>query len=510
MSDRVFQPESGVADYFLGEWQLSLRSNSLQRAGTRIELENRLALLLVFLIENKGEVLSKERILKTVWPGKVVNEDSLAVAISHLRKALGDNPRAPNYIKTIPGVGYQLIADAGVVNNVISSPSPESRTSVHTQIQKVPYGSEGKWFVLSSAKLALVGLSFVTAVFIAIYFWFANQSDVPPLNEKPIARASEQATALSPAGAAIWDSIPRPLTGAEPDLKAAIGKLRELLQMHPGFAPAYAVMADAKMKLLQDDLFAKNHCAEVIGLLDKSLALDATQAPVLVSRGNLMFWCRGDYAAAEESYRRAALLDPANDSAPLQYAQLLLARGAFAESLAQVEASRRINPLNYSVPTVVWIYQMQARDDLALEELSRIDTSEPGDRYFHISAQRVYARLGRELEAMTHWEWLMRDAGYSEPDITAAYAAFSAGGLGAVNRWLLARKDAVDLGQYTPPLSWARYAIMAGDIEAALDYLEQAAQRRQSPLWWGNVDPAYDPVREHPRFRRVMENFALR
>jgi hypothetical protein len=148
---------------------------------------------------------------------------------------------------------------------------------------------------------------------------------------------------------------------------------------------------------------------------------------------------------------------------------------------------------------------MQGRDDLALKELERIDSVEPGDRAFHISAQRVYARLGREQESFDSWLWLMRDSGYSEGDIRAAQDAFDAGGLVAVNQWLLARKDQVDLGQYEPPLSWARYAIAAGDLTQAMIYLERAFAARQLPLLWGNVDPAYDRVRNDPLFQAGME-----
>src|SRR5690606_6521122 len=154
------------------------------------------------------------------------------------------------------------------------------------------------------------------------------------------------------------------------------------------------------------------------------------------------------------------------------------------QSLANVDKSRQLNPLTYSIPTVVWIYQMQGRDDLALKELERIESVEPGDRSFHISAQRVYARLGRERESFDSWLWLMRDSGYSEADIQAVQNMFNANGLVAVNQWLLARKDQIDLGQYQPPLSWARYAIAAGDLKQAMVYLEQAFAARQLPLLW--------------------------
>lgn len=493
MSERVFQPESKTTDYFLGEWQLCVRSNALIRGHNRIDLENRLVLLLVFFIENKGAVLDKERILKTIWPGKVVNEDSLAVAISHLRKALGDNSRAPRYIKTIPGVGYQLIADAGV----ITTEEKESHNSLNASENALPPsfsspGSIGRW--------ALVCIGLVLAI--AIYGW--NQHKNFPLAVATELSSPALAVDSLDASRAQWNDVRKKLAGSSADLKAAIKTSRDLLQQAPDFASAYAVIAEAKIKLLQEDLFLNDNCAEPLGLLQKSLELDAQQSRALVLRGNLLFWCKRDYAAAERDYHQAIALNPQDDIAPMQYAQLLLAQGKFTESLEQVEVSRRLNPLNYSAPTVVWIYQMQSRDDLALQELNRIDASDPGDRYFHISAQRVFARLGREQDSMRHWVWLMRDAQYTYAEIEAAQATFNADGLPAVSKWLLDRKDQTDLGQYTPPLSWARYAIAAGELEVALDFLEQAFERRQSPLLWAAVDPAYEPLRNHPRFQNLL------
>jgi DNA-binding winged helix-turn-helix (wHTH) protein len=90
---------------------LNTHTNSLSNKGVIIELENRLVSLLIYFINHQNDVLHKEHLLKTIWHGKVVNDDSLAVAVSYLRKALGDNSRAPQFIKTIPGVGYQFIAE---------------------------------------------------------------------------------------------------------------------------------------------------------------------------------------------------------------------------------------------------------------------------------------------------------------------------------------------------------------------------------------------------------------
>jgi DNA-binding winged helix-turn-helix (wHTH) protein/tetratricopeptide (TPR) repeat protein len=492
MSERVYQPRSGASEFFLGEWHLCVHTNSLQRGDTRVELENRLVMLLLFFIDHQGEVLDKERIIKTIWPGKVVNDDSLAVAISHLRKALGDNSRAPAYIKTIPGVGYQLIANAKPF-------SVDKIEALHTISSAPAVAKKSRHF----EQFVWLFLFFMAA---AVIVWFVQKSlqqvaNVPAID--PITKQS--ASPLDEIALGNFVQAQTQIAGWEPEqYKQAIQTLRDILLQHPGFAPAYASMAEGKIKLLQDQLAINENCAEVLGLLDKAIALDQQQASAWLLRGNTLFWCKRDYAEAEHSYQQAIQLNANNDQAPMQYAQLLLAQGRFAASLQQVDRARQLNPLNYSVPTVVWIYQMQKRDDLALQELQRITTTEPDNRYTHISAQRVYERLGRSQESFDHLLWLMRAAGYSADDLQQAQTAFARAGLPGVNSWLLARKDGVDLGQYTPPLSWARYALAAGELAVAMDYIEQAFAARQSPLLWASVDPAYDPLRSDPRFQMLI------
>lgn len=487
MSERVYKPKTNAQAYQLNDWRLCVRTNSLQRDDVKLELENRLVLLLVFLIDSAGDVLSKDQILKTIWPGKVVNDDSLTVAISHLRKALGDNPRAPSYIKTIPGVGYQYIG-----NTLPLMPADEN--------QVLP-GLDDATFITRPVSVllqkniiprVLLVLVILTAAVLMSIFFITSQKDIHiPDPQSDYMRALEHAQ--------------QQLLGEHSDeMFTAIQEFKNILRYHPRSAAAYAGIAQAKIKLLQEKLAIKENCAEVIALLDKVIQLDAQLAAAYVDRGNSLFWCKRDYAAAEQDYQQAMSLQPGDDNAPMQYSQLLLAQGRFEDSMQYVERVRQLNPLHYSVPTVVWIYQMQRRDDLALKELERINSTEPDNRFLHISAQRVYANLGREHESFKHWLWLIRDSGLGSDDLEQVSESFDLAGLAGVNRWLLMRKETADLGQYTPPLSWARYALAVGEQALALDYLEQAFAARQSPLLWADVDPAYDPVRNHPRFRAIV------
>ncbi len=452
----------------LGEWTLCTRSNRLIRGNEVIDLEHRLVVLLQFFIAHPDQLLSKESLLANIWSGRVVNDDSLAVAVSHLRKALGDDARAPRFIKTIPGRGYVWIGGAAAAGN-----------------QQAASTAWPRWIYVVPVLLGVAGL----------VIWYALS---PPREQAPL-----------PVSGEVLAQAEARLTNTDPEQwRLAIRELRHWLVQHPDTAEAYGLIVRAKLRLLEGQGLDSS-CDELLGLIERSLQLQPDQPLVLMEQGNLLFWCRHGQEGAEASYRRAMSLAPEDARIPMQYAQLLLAQGRFEESLAQMELSRRLNPLNYSMPLVVWILQMQRRDEQALAEWERITRAEPDDVYYHISAQRIFARLGRESESFEHWLWLMRHAAFDQAQLQAVADLFAGGGLTAVNRWLLEQRVAADLGHYTPPLAWARYALAAGDPEAAMSHLEAAAAVPQLPLLWAGVDPAYDALRDHPRFQALIAGLGV-
>lgn len=77
--------------------------------------------VLLALVEAKGAVVSREQLLESVWQGVVVREDAPTQVISRLRKALGDDPKAPRFIETIPKRGYRMM--------VAADPAPKHRAA---------------------------------------------------------------------------------------------------------------------------------------------------------------------------------------------------------------------------------------------------------------------------------------------------------------------------------------------------------------------------------------------
>ena len=66
--------------------------------------------LLLCLAERHGEVVSIDDLLSQVWPDVTVTQDSVYQAVTSLRRLLGDDPKQPTYIATVPRLGYRMVA----------------------------------------------------------------------------------------------------------------------------------------------------------------------------------------------------------------------------------------------------------------------------------------------------------------------------------------------------------------------------------------------------------------
>ena len=87
----------------------------LSREGAPLILSDKAFDALVYLVEHAGQLVTRDDLNKALWPNTVVEDNSLYVAISTLRRALKDEAAAPHLIATIAGRGYQFVADVHVV-----------------------------------------------------------------------------------------------------------------------------------------------------------------------------------------------------------------------------------------------------------------------------------------------------------------------------------------------------------------------------------------------------------
>jgi transcriptional activator of cad operon len=97
----------------IGDWRVSATSGQISREGETVRVEARTMRLLLCLAEHAGQVVSIDDLLERVWTGVIVTPDSVYQAITSLRRLLGDDPKRPTYIATVPRLGYRMVATVG-------------------------------------------------------------------------------------------------------------------------------------------------------------------------------------------------------------------------------------------------------------------------------------------------------------------------------------------------------------------------------------------------------------
>jgi transcriptional activator of cad operon len=105
-------------------------SGQISREGESARLEARTMRLLLCLAEHAGEVVSIDELLNQVWPGVTVSSDSVYQAVASLRRLLGDDPKQPAYIATVPRLGYRMVASVApwVAEPIAQAVTPSEST----------------------------------------------------------------------------------------------------------------------------------------------------------------------------------------------------------------------------------------------------------------------------------------------------------------------------------------------------------------------------------------------
>jgi eukaryotic-like serine/threonine-protein kinase len=137
-----------------GAFELDLRAGELHRNGAKLRLQEQPLRILRVLLENPGEVVTREELRQRIWPADtfVDFDHSLYTAITKLREALRDSSAHPKVIETLPRRGYRFIAPIESVSAEPTRPSETKQTS--PRITKP--GSRRVWRWAAAASIVVV------------------------------------------------------------------------------------------------------------------------------------------------------------------------------------------------------------------------------------------------------------------------------------------------------------------------------------------------------------------
>lgn len=135
----------------------------LSRDGQEIHLEPVVLKLLIYLIENRERLVTRQELMDTVWGDTVISESALTKAVARLRNALDDDSTAPRYLETVRSQGYRFVAS---VEEGARPGGPDSSP------RKNRVGAAGLGL--------FAGAVVVVTLIILVVFWFRDPpSEVP-------------------------------------------------------------------------------------------------------------------------------------------------------------------------------------------------------------------------------------------------------------------------------------------------------------------------------------------
>lgn len=142
--------------YEFGPFQVDAEKEILLRAGEPVPLTPKTFQILLVLVRHHHDVVTKDNLMKAVWPDTFVEEANLSRNIFMLRKALGESPQDHRYILTVPGRGYRLAESVRLV--------PEQEISIvaakHSKVE-IEIKETRPWRWIAVAVIVVVAIAIV-------------------------------------------------------------------------------------------------------------------------------------------------------------------------------------------------------------------------------------------------------------------------------------------------------------------------------------------------------------
>jgi serine/threonine-protein kinase len=295
-------------------------------------------------------------------------------------------------------------------------------------------------------------------------------------------------------------------------LHRSIQYFTEAIAADQRFAMAYSGLADS-YTLLADYgfVYPSEAMPEAEKAAKMALDLDPQLGEAEASLGLICSIYEWNWDQAESHFLRSIELNPGYATVHFWYAiDHLAMSGRFAEAQVQIRIAQELDPLSPLIREAFGFLELLNRQyDAAIahyrEELEL-------DPYFykgHTSLGRAYIQKGMYREAIGHLEKGRLLAGDIPNILGALGQAWGLSGSADKARRFLAELQQLSKGRYVPCTGMALIHLGLGEKEKALDLLESGCEQRQPVLASLKVHPAYDTLREEPRFKAILKRIGL-
>ncbi len=290
------------------------------------------------------------------------------------------------------------------------------------------------------------------------------------------------------------------------DLSRAAGCFQEAILRQPGYALAYASLAEAYLVYSFYALLPpKESFQEARAAAEKALKIDPELGEARTALAGVKFYHDWDWAAAETEFRRALELSRSYAPAHQLLGEYLAVMGRHEEAIAEIKRAEECDPLSPILPTAEgWAFFVARDYDHAIAPLRKaldMDANFP----------RAYGDLGGVYVQKEMWQEAttqLQKATTLEPDAPDYLAwlgyAYAAAGKTKEATAVLERLKSMASRRYVSPFQMAALCTGLHRKDDALLWLEKGYDERDVYMPRLKVEPALDPLRSDPRFQDLL------
>lgn len=471
--------------FVIEEWTVEPLRNVMARGDEEVRLEPRVMDVLVQLASRAGQVVTKEELVAAVWQGRWVTDEVLTVTICALRRALNDDARKPRYIETVFRRGYRWLTPVTKAVPALKVPEVAAISGEGSDETKKVGPRALTWTRVATGVAALVILA------VACLWAFS-----PSSRKRHVPPAEAHEAYLK--GRFFLDQ--RSIQG----WRQALEQFERAAAVDPRDSSAQAGLADTYSAMSD---FGVASPAEMrpraFQSAERALELDGNSAEGYEALGRAQFLFDWDFAGAEHNLRHALSLNPDYMPAHQAMAWVKSAQGQYTEAVVSARLALQLDPVNTARYTeLAWVQALSGKYDDALHEIDSALLLNPRSFEAYLMKGWTLELAGKSKEAFQAFYDGLRTVGVPEERLMRVEAIYRADGLpGYYRNWLEAQRR----GSQMPMSStWrAQLYVHAGQLDRALEALEEAYQKREGALAWVNVEPSFQALRSNPRFQVI-------
>jgi TolB-like protein/DNA-binding winged helix-turn-helix (wHTH) protein len=294
-------------------------------------------------------------------------------------------------------------------------------------------------------------------------------------------------------------------------LKKAVEYFNQAIDKDPGFALAYAGLADAYVvpanRLPPREAMPKAKAAAI-----KALELDETLAEAHASLGRVFAAYEWDWPRAEKEYKRAIELNPRYAVAHQWYGGYLSIMGRRDEGIAERKLALELEPLSVIINFEMGVAFYYDRDyDRAAEQLQKTLELDQNFPTAHNFLPATFEQKGMYSEAIAEFKKAIPLTAGSEGTLSKAGLGhvYAITGKKSEARALIEELKKLSDKEYVPGISVALIYAGLGDKDQAFTWLDKAYEQRAFQLQWIKLEPRWDSLRSDRRFQELIRRMGL-